>query len=369
MRVLCENNDRDEMNISNNESSRKLTANVKAAGCAAKISSLELKQVLSSIKRPHCPELLTSLDNFEDAAVYKITEDIAIVETVDFFPPVVDDPFLFGRIAAVNALSDVYAMGGKPVIALNILCFPTCDYPLEVVEEILQGGQAACNEAEVTIAGGHSIQGPEPVYGLAVTGVVNPQSMLTNGGAKEGDLLLITKPLGTGVMLLGMKGDLLAEAERKQLFDSLTLLNKGALEIAKKYEPHAATDITGFGMIGHTAEMASASGLSAYLYIDELPLFPGARSLAAQGFVPAGAYGNRNTFNSSVSNLEHIETAIQDLLFDPQTSGGLMFALQEKPAMRLLAELKDSGFTAAIVGGMRRGTPGSIILKGQSGQA
>jgi selenide,water dikinase len=354
------------MKSSNGESSRKLTANVKAAGCAAKISSLELKQVLSSIKRPQCPELLTSLDNFEDAAVYKITEDIAIVETVDFFPPVVDDPFLFGRIAAVNALSDVYAMGGNPVIALNILCFPTCDYPLEVVEEILKGGQAACSEANVVIAGGHSIQGPEPVYGLSVTGIVNPKSMLTNGGAKAEDVLVLTKPLGTGVMLLGMKGELLQEAQNKQLFQSLTMLNKGALQIAKKYEPSAATDITGFGMIGHASEMALASGLSAYLYIDELPFFAGARSLAAQGFVPAGAYGNRNTFSSSVINLEHIETAIQDLLFDPQTSGGLMFSLKEEPAMRLLAELKENGYDAAIIGKMQTGTPGSIFLEGQS---
>ncbi len=351
------------MTTSNNESSRKLTANVKAAGCAAKISSLELKQVLSSIPRQHCPELLTSLDNFEDAAVYKITEDIAIIETVDFFPPVVDDPFLFGRIAAVNALSDVYAMGGNPVIALNILCFPTCDYPLEVVEEILKGGYAACAEAAVTIAGGHSIQGPEPVFGLAVTGVINPGSILTNGGAKPGDLIVLTKPLGTGVMLLGLKGESLSDAESKQLLDSLTLLNKGALEIAKKYKPNAATDITGFGLIGHTTEMALASGLSAYLYIDELQFFPAAVSLASQGFVPAGAYGNRNTFGASVINLEHIDVAIQDLLFDPQTSGGLMFSLKEEPAMRLLAELKENGLTASVIGGFQPGSPGTVEVR------
>jgi len=350
------------MSSNDNQTSKKLTANVKAAGCAAKISSLELKQVLSSIPRTQCPDLLTSLDNFEDAAVYKITEDIAIVETVDFFPPVVDDPFIFGRIAAVNALSDVYAMGGNPAIALNILCFPTCDYPLEVVEEILKGGQAACAEANVTIAGGHSIQAPEPVYGLAVTGTVNPRSILTNGGAKDGDLLLLTKPLGTGVMLLAMKGEILAQAEHKQLIDSLTMLNKGALDIAKKYPLNAATDITGFGMIGHTVEMALASNLSAYLYIDDLPFFEGARALASQGFVPAGAYGNRNTFSASVTNLEHIDIAVQDLLFDPQTSGGLMFALKEEPAMRLLSEFIDKGYDAAIVGGMQTGKAGSISL-------
>lgn len=351
------------MTTSNNESSRKLTANVKAAGCAAKISSIELKQVLNSIERTQSPELLTSLDNFEDAAVYKITEDLAIIETVDFFPPVVDDPFLFGRIAAVNALSDVYAMGGKPLIALNILCFPTCDYPLSVVEEILKGGQAACSEAGAVIAGGHSIQGPEPVYGLAVTGSVHPQSMLTNGGAKNGDVLVLTKPLGTGVMLLGLKGGTLSESEEKQLLASLTQLNSRALEIAKKYQPHAATDITGFGLIGHTTEMALASGLTSYLYIDALPFFPGALALASEGFVPAGAYGNRNTFSSSVQKLEDIDLAIQDLLFDPQTSGGLMFALQEEQAMRLSAELIENGLTASIIGGFQSGAPGSVEVR------
>jgi selenide,water dikinase len=363
MRVPYDNHGADKMTTSNNESSRKLTANVKAAGCAAKISSIELKQVLSSIPRTQCPELLTSLDNFEDAAVYKITEDIAIIETVDFFPPVVDDPFLFGRIAAVNALSDIYAMGGKPVIALNVLCFPTCDYPLSVVEEILKGGQAACAEAGVTVAGGHSIQGPEPVFGLSVTGIINPQSVLTNGGAKDGDVLLLTKPLGTGVMLLGLKGGTLSDLEHKQLIDSLTLLNKRALEIAKKYKINAATDITGFGLIGHTTEMALASGLAAYLYIDDLPLFAGAVALASQGFVPAGAYGNRNTFSSYVTNLEDIDVALQDLLFDPQTSGGLMFSLQEEPAMRLLAELTAAGLTASIIGGFVKGKAGQIEVK------
>ncbi len=366
MRVLCDNHDEDKMTTGPSESSRKLTANVKAAGCAAKISSLELKQVLSSIprqERQDCPELLTSLDNFEDAAVYKITEDIAIIETVDFFPPVVDDPFLFGRIAAVNALSDVYAMGGRPLIALNILCFPTCDYPLSVVEEILKGGHAACAEAGVVIAGGHSIQGPEPVYGLAVTGSVKPSAILTNGGAKDGEVLLLTKPLGTGVMLLGLKGETISDLERKQLIDSLTLLNGKALQIAKKYEPSAATDITGFGLFGHVSEMAIASGLAAYLYIDELPFLSGAIALASQGFVPAGAYSNRKTFGSAVINLDKIDTAVQDLLFDPQTSGGLMFSLKEEPAMRLLAELTEAGLTANIVGGWQPGEAGTIEVK------
>lgn len=351
------------MTISDNESSRKLTANVKAGGCAAKISSSELKQVLSSIPRQQCPELLTSLDNFEDAAVYKITEDIAIIETVDFFPPVVDDPFLFGRIAAVNALSDVYAMGGKPLIALNILCFPTCDYPLEVVGEILAGGQAACADAGVTIAGGHSIQGPEPVYGLAVTGTVNPREVLTNGGAKESDVLLLTKPLGTGVMLLGLKAESVSEEEKNDLLASLTMLNKNALEIAKKYKLNAATDITGFGMIGHTREMAVASGLAAYLYIDELPFFQPCIKLASQGFVPAGAYANRNTFAQYVVNLDQIDIALQDLLFDPQTSGGLLFSLQEKHASKLLGELRANGIQASIVGEFQQGTAGQVEVK------
>lgn len=351
------------MNTGNDDSSIKLTANVKAGGCAAKIGSAELKRALNMLPKQECAELIAGLSNFEDAAVYKITDEIAIVETIDFFPPVVDDPFLYGRIAAVNALSDIYAMGAKPILALNVLCFPTCDYPEDVVGDILRGGADACREAGIVIAGGHSIQSSEPIYGLAVTGVVNPKAVLTNGGAQIGDILVTTKPIGTGVMLLGSKGEAISEEQLKQLFSSMTLLNKSALDIAIKYQLHAATDITGFGLVGHFTEMSIASNLSADLYIDELIFFPGARELASQGFVPTGAYGNRKTFANAVLNLDDIEEALQDLIFDPQTSGGLMFAVAETDAEKLLQDLKQGGLEAAIIGQFKNGKAGKIEVK------
>jgi selenide, water dikinase len=363
MRVLCDNHNVSDMNTSNDDSSRKLTANVKAGGCAAKIGSAELKRALNLLPKQQCPELIAGLNNFEDAAVYKITEDIAIVETIDFFPPVVDDPFLYGRIAAANALSDIYAMGAKPILALNVLCFPTCDYPEDVVGDILRGGANACAEAGVVIAGGHSIQSSEPIYGLAVTGIVNPKKVLTNGGAQNGDILVTTKPLGTGVMLLGAKGESISEDERKHLFSSMTALNKKALDIAIKYQLHAATDITGFGLVGHLTEMSLASNLSANLYIDALIFFAGALELAAQGFVPAGAYGNRKTFANAIANLDDIEEALQDLLFDPQTSGGLMFAVAEHDAEKLLHDLQEGGLEAAMIGQFKNGRAGEIEVK------
>jgi selenide,water dikinase len=340
--------------------SHKLTAGIKAAGCAAKISPAELDQIVRSLSSRPCPSLLTGIDNFEDAAVYKIADDLAIVQTVDFFPPVVDDPFLFGRIAAVNALSDVYAMGGRPVLALNVFCFPTCDYPLAVAAEILKGGADAVAEAGAVLAGGHSIQGPEPLYGLAVTGFVHPDRILTNGGARDGDLLVLCKPIGTGVALLGYKGAVLSEPARKALLDNLTSLNARALAVALHRTIHAATDVTGFGLVGHLHEMASASNLAILLRSHAVPLLPEAHSLAEQGFVPAGAYANRKAYETWVSFKEEVDTALADLLFDPQTAGGLLFATVPSEAGALLEDLRRSGIQASIIGEFKQGKPGLV---------
>ncbi|HEY9786105.1 MAG TPA: selenide, water dikinase SelD [Candidatus Obscuribacterales bacterium] len=343
--------------------SRKLTANIKAAGCAAKIGSAELKRALSSLPRITMPELIAGIDNFEDAAVYKLSEELAIIQTIDFFPPVVDDPQLFGRIAATNALSDVYAMGGKPILALNVLCFPTCDYPTEVVEEILRGGAQAVTEAGAVIAGGHSIQGPEPIYGLSVMGLVKPAQVLTNGGAKEGDSLVLTKPIGTGVGLLGLKADLLSESAKDELITSLTRLNAKTLEIARQFSLNAATDVTGFGLAGHLVEMAKASNLGVYLYIDRVPLLPETFSLAQQGFVPAGAYGNRKSFESQIVLPPDLDLAFSDLLFDPQTSGGLLFSLNAADAGALVQDLNDAGIKAKEIGTFHKDAPGIVEVK------
>ncbi|SRR5579875_136197 len=340
--------------------SAKLTANVKAAGCAAKISSGELAEIVRALPGLASPDLLAGMENFEDAAVYRITEELAIIQTTDFFPPVVDDPYTFGRIAAVNALSDVYAMGGRPILALNMLCFPTCDYPLSVAREILRGGAEVIAEAGAALGGGHSIQGREVIYGLSVTGVVHPAAVLTNGGALAGDCLVLTKPVGTGVCLLGLKGGELPEGARRELIANLTALNNRSLDAARRYPLHAATDVTGFGLIGHAHEMAQASGLAVYLSAPSVPLLPAALELAAQGFVPAGAYANRKAYANHIRYGEEVETALADLLFDPQTAGGLMLALPDEPARRLVSDLRELGLPAAVVGMFHAGPAGLV---------
>lgn len=332
------------------ENMQKLTANVKAAGCAAKLSPTELQQVLSVLPQVKPDQLLTSTENFEDAAVYKLTEDIAIVQTIDFFPPVVDDPFLYGTISATNALSDIYAMGAKPLLALNVLCFPTCDYPIEVVQEIVRGGVTQVIASGAVVAGGHSIQTPMAVYGLAVTGIVHPEQLLTNSGAKLGDRLILCKPIGTGVGLLGLKADMLSTSSADVLFASMSALNKEPAEIASRFPIDAATDVTGFGLIGHLHEMAAGSGLNVRLFADQVDLLPQTRELAEQGFVPAGAYGNRKSYEPFVSYINDVDLSLTDLFFDPQTSGGLLFALAPEQSVNLMNALRTAGYKACCVG-------------------
>lgn len=341
--------------------SKKLTANIKAGGCAAKLGSAELASLLGGLSGKGDERLIAGIEHFEDAAVYKISEDLAIIQTVDFFPPLLDDPYTFGQIAAANALSDVYAMGGKPVFALNIVCFPTCDFPLSVLKKILEGGADKVKEAGASLAGGHSIQASEPVYGLSVTGLVHPSEMLTNGGASPGDVLILTKPIGTGVGLLGLKGEQLEVGAGNDLVSSLTELNDVALSVARRFKINAATDVTGFGLAGHVREMAKASGLVAEIDTCSIEYLPGVVELASQGFVPAGAYGNRQSFSDFVSYIKEVDLAYQDLLFDPQTSGGLLLAVGEEQSRELLQALKAEGLRASIAGCLIEGdNPGRV---------
>ncbi len=329
---------------------KSLTANVKAGGCAAKIGARELSNMLAKVPVVSDPNLLAGIGNFEDAAVYRLSPDQAIIQTIDFFPPLVDDPYLFGQIAATNALSDVYAMGGKPIIALNVVCFPTCDYPEDVLTQILLGGAAQVSASGAILAGGHSIQIEVPVYGLAVTGLVNPQEMLTNGGAKPGDRLVLTKPIGTGVALLGMKGDMLSSDAKDELLTSLITLNDKALNASRGCRINALTDVTGFGLIGHLHEMAKASKLAVALDAKQVPLLAETLDLASQGFVPAGAYGNRQSFTEFVSYISSIPLELEDLFFDPQTSGGLLFSVSAEDADRLVANLKKVHINGHVIG-------------------
>jgi len=342
------------------EETPRLTSNVKAAGCAAKISAHELKQILAGLPKIYDANLLTSITNFEDAAVYKLHDDQAVIQTVDFFPPVVDDPYLFGQVAATNALSDIYAMGGTPLLALAIFCFPTCDYPLSMAAEILRGGADQIVKAGAMVAGGHSIQGSEVLYGLAVTGLVHPGKMLTNGGAKSGDAIVLTKALGTGVSLLALKADLLDHEEQARLFSSLTTLNNRPLSVLNGIDIHACTDVTGFGLIGHIHEMTKASKLAASISINKLRFLPSCLELAKEGLVPAGSYANRKSFESNVSYINDLPLEVTDLIYDPQTSGGLLLAVRADQVDEVLKRLGDDKIEASHIGQFLEGIPGHI---------
>jgi selenide,water dikinase len=292
--------------------------------------------------------LIVGIDTSDDAAVYKINDDTAIIQTVDFFTPVVDDPYMFGQIAATNSLSDIYAMGGEPVLALNIVCFPTC-IDIQILGEILRGGADKVIESGAIIAGGHTVDDKEPKYGLSVMGIVHPNKVLANANAKPGDVLILTKPIGTGVINTAIKGEIAEEKHVKEAIKSMSTLNKYAAEIAKKYNINACTDITGFGLLGHVYEMADGSKVSVHINSANINFFDGVVEYAKMGMIPAGTYRNKkhigDNYESSVK-----EDYILDLLFDPQTSGGLLYSLPENEALKLAKELNENGIVTSIVG-------------------
>ncbi len=330
----------------------RLTELVEAAGCAAKIAPGELAGVLADLPRLAAPELVVGFDASDDACVWDLGGGRGLVATTDFFPPMVDDPFLFGQVAATNALSDVYAMGGTPALALNLLCFPNC-LGIEVAGQILAGGAETCRRAGCVVAGGHSINDHEPKYGLAVTGFVALDRRLENGGAQVGDALVLTKALGTGILTTAHKGGLLDEAGLAVATDSMTTLNEAPIRLARELGvwPHAATDVTGFSLMGHACEMAEASGVTLAVDATAGPVMARAREMAALGLVPAGAYRNRDFFGPRVAMADALALDLADVLFDPQTSGGLLLALGEKDAERLVGALRDEGLPAAVIGG------------------
>ena len=322
------------------ENEVKLTKLAKCAGCGAKVGAGVLAQLLEGIRVRKDPNLLVGFDRSDDASVYKVSDELALVQTVDFFPPIADDPYTFGAIAATNALSDVYAMGGEPKLALNIMAVPE-DMPREVVHDILRGGYDKVYEAGALITGGHSILDDEPKYGLAVTGFVHPDRVLTNSGAKPGDVILFTKPIGIGVLTSGMKAGLVSDETTHFAYRMMTTLNKAARDVMVKYRVHACTDVTGFGPMGHLLEMAQGSDVELHMQVSGVDFIPESLELARMGVLPAGMYRNRN-FAEPWVDVGTVETAVQDLLFDPQTSGGLAIAVDPADADALLAELKTS---------------------------
>lgn len=290
------------------------------------------------------------LDTSDDAAVYRLNEEIATIQTVDFFTPMVDEPYFFGQIAAANALSDVYAMGGTPLLALNIVCFPSCLSP-DILAEILRGGADKVAESGAIVAGGHSVQDDEPKYGLAVTGLVHPQRIYSNATAAPGDLLILTKPLGTGIINTAVKADMVGQETRDKAIATMAALNQQAARVMLEVGASACTDITGFGLLGHAGEMAAASGLSIKIYAAAVPVLPEVKDLARMGIIPAGAYHNRNHLGERLRIESGVTREEVDIFCDPQTSGGLLMAVPPRQATKLLNRLHDSGVAeAAIIG-------------------
>ncbi len=316
----------------------RLTKLAKCAGCGAKVGAGVLSQLLEGIKVHHDPNLLVGFDKSDDASVYKVSDTLAIVQTVDFFPPIEDDPYLFGQIAATNALSDIYAMGAEPKLALNILCIPE-DMPKDAVHQLLRGGYDKAYEAGAIITGGHSILDDEPKYGLAVTGFVHPDKILTNSGALPGDILLFTKPLGIGILTTAAKAELASEEGIALARTLMTTLNKTARDAMVKYRVHACTDVTGFGMLGHLYEMAQGSDVSVELNTKDISIIPEALEFARQGILPEGMYRNRSYAQSAVEEGD-VPLHVQDVLYDPQTAGGLLMAVHPEDADALFEELK-----------------------------
>jgi len=318
-------------------------------------------QVLPLISHPN---LIAGMENAEDAGVYRLTEDLAIVQTLDFFTPIVDDPYTFGQVAAVNALSDVYAMGGQPLTAMNIVCFPVKKMDIAILQQILLGGLSKMREAGVTLVGGHSVEDDELKYGLSVTGVIHPQKVLQNRGARPGDRLILTKPIGTGIVSTAVKAGMAGEELLAKSIRCMTTLNKTAAELMTATSGvHACTDVTGFGFLGHACEMVQNSGVGMKINAAAVPFFAEIRDLVEDGVIPAGLYRNRNFRMSMIDRADGVPEWLMDIFFDPQTAGGLLIALGADQAQGLVEEMRAQGlFDATIVGDIIAEPAGRIQL-------
>jgi selenide,water dikinase len=308
------------------------------------------------------PDLIVGGETADDAGVFRLTDELALVQTLDFFTPIVDDPFDFGRIAAANALSDVYAMGGTPLTAMNIVCFPKGDLPLDILRQTLLGGLEKIEEAGAALAGGHSVDDREFKYGLSVTGIVHPARVLKNNTARVGDRLILTKPLGTGVIATGIKAGLAGPDAVALLVETAAALNKTAAQVAANYNISACTDVTGFGLAGHALEMAAGSGVLINLFAEQVPCLPGTLELATMGLVPAGAHNMRNYCAKKLEIAPGVALALADLMFDPQTSGGLLLAIDPAQANDCALAMQDKGLIAKVIGRVEDRHPGGKIF-------
>ena len=335
-----------------------LTKGAAYGGCGAKLAKGLLEKVLCGLPRLESDDVLVGIEFADDAGVIRVSDEIAIIHTTDFFPPIVDDPYTFGRIAAVNALSDVWAMGGTALAGMNLVSYPLAELGDDALKEILRGGLSALADAGAVLAGGHTVEGQELLYGLAVTGTVHPDKIWRNAGAQPGDALVLTKPLGTGVVTTAAKAEMADASDLSTALRWMSTLNKDAADVLHEVDPHAVTDVTGFGLAGHLAEMAEASGVAVEIDLGALPLLPGALEAAATGLVPAGAGKNRTSVESILEIDDGADELRVDLCLDPQTSGGLLAAVLPEHAAGLVRRLPGS----AVVGRVTDGLSGTVKL-------
>jgi len=324
----------------------------------------DLNKAICDLPQMSDPNLMRGLASPDDAGVYKLSDDLAIIQTIDFFTPIVDDPYTFGQIAAANALSDVYAMGGKPLTAMNVVCFPVKSLDISVLKDVLRGGVDKILEAGVLLIGGHSIEDSELKYGLSVTGTVHPERLVTNSGAREGDKLILTKPLGTGIISTAVKKKAASEAIAAEVARTMASLNRKASELMQEVGVHACTDITGFGLLGHATQLAQNSEVRVVISSGAVPLLPGVEEFAKQGFCPAGLQRNRDFYSCTVVIEKQVPSHIQDILFDAQTSGGLLISVASSKANRLLKKLLQAGVKdAALIGEVIGRPKGTVTVR------
>jgi selenide,water dikinase len=345
-----------------------LTKFVENAGCASKINQNDLKKALAGLPEIFNPRVLVSAGTCDDAGVYKLTNNVALVQSVDVFTPVVDDPYIFGQIAAANSVSDIYAMGGKPLTALSIIAFPTDKLSPRIMNKMLQGGIDKLKEAGVPVLGGHSIKDNEIKFGFAVTGIVHPSKIITNDQAQVGDALILTKPIGIGVISFAHQLGRASAAALEAASRSMTELNKAAAEVAVKMGVVTATDITGFGLMGHLTEIASQSGVTCEIYADEVPVFEGVLDYLRQGMISGAIERNREYASQFVTVAKDVSEELETILYDPQTSGGLLIAIDEEKAETLMRRLKRKGVkNAVLIGKVVSKSEGKIIVNLRKG--
>jgi len=340
----------------------KLTHYTHGLGCACKLRPQALEKVLANLPPTIDPKALVDISTNDDAAVYQLSDDLAVVQTVDFFTPIVDDPYWFGAISAANSISDVYAMGAQPIFALNIVGFPSNRLPLQVLEAILQGAQEKAREAGVSILGGHTVDDTEPKYGMAVTGLVHPDKVIRNSTAQPGDALILTKPIGLGILTTALKQGLVSREVEAKAIRIMAELNKTAAECMQAYPVHACTDVTGFGLLGHLHEMTAGSKVNALLHLGNIPIIPEARELAGMDIIPGGTRNNLSFVMPHVAFSKNISQRDQFLLADAQTSGGLLISLPEKEAGELLENLQNNGVNASVIGAISHSGEGKITI-------